>query len=290
MNDHNKIISTDELYGVYKEGREDELILDLRSGSDYREMYIEGSLNIPFNRLQLGSFDLKKIKRAYLLCKTGSEAPMGARQMKHLYPDLEVYFVAHGGFDEWVEKKYPVLTSKILKLKNIAQLEHNEPDVINLKKVTRRFAPELQARIEAQFPKSVEIHYFRDHERNCYLLSDRERGEAVLINPLIEIHHHLIDQMVRLDCECVAILYDEHLRWNHSPPPAVHAKDFSQMTGAGHYSFTSLYHPEGMPWSEDLSPLRDDKGHAGIFYKGIVFSCNQFSLKRSPEWIPLEIC
>lgn len=290
MSENNKIISIDELYGVYKEGREDELILDLRSGSDYRETYIEGSLSIPFNRLQLGSFDLKKIKRAYLLCKIGSEAPMGARQMERLYPDLEIYFVAQGGFDEWVEKKYPVLTSKVLKLKNIAQLEQNEPDFMNLKKVTRRLAQHQEARIENLLPKSIEVHYFRDHERNCYLLSDKQRGESILINPLIEIHHHIIDQLIRLDCECVAILYDEHLRWHHSPPPVVHAKDFSQLTTANAYSFSSLCHPEEVPWSQDLSPLMDDTGHTGILYKGIVFCCKQFSLKKYLEWIPLEIC
>lgn len=285
-----KIISIDELYGVYKEGRDDELILDLRSGSDYREIRIEDSLNLPFNRLQFGSFDLKKIKRAYLICKTGSEAPMGAKEMKRLYPDLEIYFVAHGGFDEWVEKKYPVISSNVLTLKNSIEVEQNEPDFINLKKVTRLPPEGRRSRVEKCLPKSVKLNYFSDRQRNCWLISDIDRGESILINPLIEIHHHIIDQMVRLGCECAAILYDDHLRWSHSPPPAVHAKDFHQLTGGEYCSFSSLHSLKFIHWAKDLSPLIDDKGHVGILYRGLAFYCGQFSLKKTGEWIPLEIC
>ncbi len=283
MVEDRKIISIDELYGVYKEARGDELIVDLRPGTDYREMHIEDSLNIPFNRLQLGSFDLKKIKRAYVICKSGSEAPMAAKQMGRRYPEIEIYFIAHGGFDEWVEKKYPLVSAKVLKLKNAVELEQNEPDFINLKKTTRLITQEWRSRVEG-------INYFKDHERNCYLISDVKRGESILINPLIEIHHHIIDQIVRLDCECVAILYDEHLRWNFSPPPSVHAKDFSQLVRGKCYSFSSV-HASSL-WSGDLISMTDDKGHNGILYKGIAFHCKQFSSqsfsKRSG--LSLEIC
>ncbi len=281
-----KIISIDELYGVYKEARGDELIVDLRPGTDYREMHIEDSLNIPFNRLQLGSFDLKKIKRAYMICKTGSEAPMGAKQMQRLYPEVEIYYIAHGGFDEWIEKKYPLVSAKVLKLKNTVELEQNEPDFINLKKMTRLVplpTEEWRSRIEG-------INYFTDHQRNCYLISDLKRKESILINPLIEIHHHIIDQIVRLGCECAAILYDEHFRWNFSPPPESHAKDFSQLTGGKCYSFSSVHASKLTLWSGDLISMTDDHGHNGILYKGIAFHCKQFSSHLNWQWLSLEIC
>jgi hypothetical protein len=208
---------------------------------------------------------------------------MAAKQMGHRYTEIETYFIAHGGFDEWVEKKYPLVSAKVLKLKNAVELEQNEPDFINLKKMTRLVSGERRSRIEG-------INYFKDQERNCYLISDVKRGESILINPLIEIHHHIIDQIVRLDCECAAILYDEHLRWNFSPPPSAHAKDFSRLTGGKCYSFSSV-HPLAL-LSGDLTSITDDNGHNGILYKGIAFYCKQFSsgsfLKRSGEW--LEIC
>ena len=252
----NRIISIDELYGVYKEANHEELIIDLRTSTDYRQLHIEDSLNIPFNRLQLSSFNLRKIKRAYLVCKRGSEAPMGAKEMNRLYPDVEVYYVASGGLDEWTEKKYPIIFSTNSQREQMDDgLGQNEPDYINVKKLTRLLPIDRRDTIEKLLSEIMQVYFFVDQDRSCYLVVDRERKKAMVLNPLVEIHHHLIDQLVRSDCECELTLYDADLTYENSPSPLTHAKDFSSLVGSPYYSLKELKAVDLQPWSKALTAI-----------------------------------
>ncbi len=181
--DKKRIISIDELYGVYRENKKDELIIDLRPASDYRSAHIEDSVNLPFNKLQASSFKFENVKNVYLICKMGSESPMAAKLISEIYPELTVHYITVGGLDEWMEKKYPVIfeEKKITLIKNEPEFDKNEPDTQYIKKTTRLIPEKKRELIRKHLPSFINIYHFENLNRNSYLIVNLEKKEAIVI-------------------------------------------------------------------------------------------------------------
>ncbi len=233
MSETNNIISIDELYGVYRESDPQELIIDLRAPDDYKVMHIENSLSLPVNRIEKSSFDFKAKKRIYLVCKEGKEAPLATVALSAIYTGVKVYHVATGGFDEWFNKKYPVVSGLSEDAtRRDSDLEQNDSDGRNMEKKTRLLPEALRAEISPLLQDHQKIFFFKDRGRNCYLVCDLIRHQAIVFNPLIEIHHHIIDQMVRVDCDCVFTIFFENLNVEGSPSSRIHSEDFAKLTSS----------------------------------------------------------
>ena len=276
-------ISIDELYGVYRENHQDEAIIDLRPTEEFQRMNIEGSISLPVDKIRTLSLDLREKRRAYLICKEGKHAPENSSVFSDLYPKVEVFHISTGGFDEWTQKKYPVVSGFATTAGKLAgDLEQNDPDFRSVIKQTRLPPTELRETITALLPPETRLFHFTDRNRNCYLVCDSKRRKAVVINPIMEIHHHIIDQMIRSNCDCDGVIHFENLKIQDSPSPSVHAKDLAGLVLASVCNGDDLHPIQCSPWNEQLTYLKIKQGEVLIFHR-IAFTA--FAEKvTSKDW------
>ena len=93
-------ISADELHNRVGNLTSDDLILDVRSASEFNEGHIEGAQNTGHEEVA-GEVDaLKKYKNVYVHCKMGGRAKMAAESLQGAGLD-NIICVSDGGMQRW---------------------------------------------------------------------------------------------------------------------------------------------------------------------------------------------
>lgn len=257
------IVSMDEVYGVYREASKKELIVDLRPRDDYDKKHIEDSLSIPAHKALRTSYDLSKKERVYLVCQDGKESTRLAPKFAELYPKTMFYYTPIGGFAEWVKKNYPVVSQDAKNLREGVELsseEMNEPDYRKIVKGTRILPPEMHQKMRTLLPEGYMYAYFADKNRSCYVFYFKKERRSLTINPLIEVHHHFIDQTVRNFCEFTTCLYFESTEFANSPKPHEHAEDFNKLTNAQTLKASRFALPELEKWFAKVDYQQTENG------------------------------
>ena len=100
-------ISADELHNRATTLSSDDLILDVRSPSEFNEGHIEGAQNTPHEEVTSEVDSLKSYKTVYVHCKMGGRAKMAAEALQGA--GLEnIVCVSDGGMQRWTEMGWPV--------------------------------------------------------------------------------------------------------------------------------------------------------------------------------------
>lgn len=267
------IVSIDELYGIYRDTRDEELIIDIRSQAAFKKSHIDGSISLPRIKIGKSSLDLSDKKRVYLVGDDGAEAHSAAGEFSKIHPKLLVHHVVTGNYKEWVDKDYPVIAE--ISLRNALKEVHigqNDADYRSMVRATRLVPEDVRERVNEVLPDTVKVYYFTQKGHRCYLVCDLKAKKAFVINPLIEIHHHIVDQSVRMDCEITTAVFWVRLRFEGSPAPEVHAKDFEEITLC-----RSLSVKDASGAFPGLAVLDEET----VSYKGLVFSSRKETGKAS---------
>ena len=101
-------ISADELHNRTENLSSDDLILDVRSPSEFNDGHIEGAQNTPHEEVANEVEDLKKYKTVYVHCKMGGRAKIAAEALKEA--GLEnIVCVSDGGMQRWNDMGWPLV-------------------------------------------------------------------------------------------------------------------------------------------------------------------------------------
>ena len=93
-------ISADELHKRITNLNPEDLILDVRSPSEFNEGHVEGAQNTPHDEVANEAEDLKKYKTVYVHCKMGGRAKIAADTLEGA--GLEnIVCVSDGGMQRW---------------------------------------------------------------------------------------------------------------------------------------------------------------------------------------------
>jgi phage shock protein E len=100
-------ISADELHNRTPTLSSDDLILDVRSPSEFNEGHIEGAQNTPHEEVTSEVENLKSYKTVYVHCKMGGRAKIAAETLEGA--GLEnIVCVSDGGMQRWTDMGWPV--------------------------------------------------------------------------------------------------------------------------------------------------------------------------------------
>ena len=100
-------ISIDKLHDLLDGLTEKDLILDVRSPSEFNEGHIEGAQNTPHEDVSSISSDLKNYETVYVHCKMGGRAKIASDILTN--SGLEnVVCVGEGGMHRWAEMGWPI--------------------------------------------------------------------------------------------------------------------------------------------------------------------------------------
>ena len=100
-------ISADELHNRAATLGSDDLILDVRSPSEFNEGHIEGAQNTPHEEVTNEVDSLKSYKTVYVHCKMGGRAKIAAETLQAA--GLEnIVCVSDGGMQRWTDMGWPV--------------------------------------------------------------------------------------------------------------------------------------------------------------------------------------
>ena len=100
-------ISLDELFGHLDKLGESEVVLDVRRPDEYEAGHIKGSLNIAHDEVGDFAEKLKAYSKIFIHCKAGGRARTAFNTLEALGFN-NVVCIADAGFDEWVNRGYPV--------------------------------------------------------------------------------------------------------------------------------------------------------------------------------------
>ena len=101
-------ISADELHNRAATLSSDDLILDVRSPSEFNEGHIEGAQNTPHEEVTSEVETLKSYKTVYVHCKMGGRAKIAAEALQGA--GLEnIVCVSDGGMQRWTDMDWPVV-------------------------------------------------------------------------------------------------------------------------------------------------------------------------------------
>ena len=88
-----------------------DVLIDVRTTSEYQKERIEGSVSIPMDNIseqvKTGEMDIYRGKRIALLCKSGMRSMQASVRLSRLFGFKDVYSVV-GGIEEWKNVGYPV--------------------------------------------------------------------------------------------------------------------------------------------------------------------------------------
>ena len=101
-------ISADELYNRTQNLNSDDLILDVRSPSEFSDGHIEGAQNTPHEEVVKEAEDLKKYKTVYVHCKMGGRAKVAAEKLEGAGLD-NIVCVSDGGMQRWEDMGWPLI-------------------------------------------------------------------------------------------------------------------------------------------------------------------------------------
>ena len=101
-------ISADELHTRVVDLKPDDLILDVRSVSEFNEGHIEGAQNTPHEEVTNEVDSLKSYKTVYVHCKMGGRAKMAADALQGTGLD-NIVCVSDGGMQRWADMGWPMV-------------------------------------------------------------------------------------------------------------------------------------------------------------------------------------
>lgn len=99
--------SMDDLYSVWQDLGENDLIIDNRTAEEYAKGHVPGSFNLPFGTETDHADTLKKYAKAYIYCRSGRRAQTALTNLSLAGVD-NLICVSHTGMPDWVEAGYPV--------------------------------------------------------------------------------------------------------------------------------------------------------------------------------------
>ena len=100
-------ISADELHKRAASFSSDDLILDVRSLSEFNEGHIEGAQNTPHEEVSSEVDSFKSYKTIYVHCKMGGRAKIAAEALQGA--GLEnIVCVSDGGMQRWTDMGWPI--------------------------------------------------------------------------------------------------------------------------------------------------------------------------------------
>ena len=101
-------ISADELHNRTQNLTSDDLILDVRSPSEFNDGHIEGAQTTPHEEVTKEADDLKKYKTVYVLCMLGGRAKLAAQALQGA--GLEnIVCVSDGGMKRCEDMGWPLV-------------------------------------------------------------------------------------------------------------------------------------------------------------------------------------
>ncbi len=95
-------ISIDDLHNRIQDLGSDDLILDVRTPSEFQAGHIEGAQNTPHEEVLRIADNLKQYKTVYVHCKMGGRAKMAAQELEGTGLS-NVVCVGDGGIERWIE-------------------------------------------------------------------------------------------------------------------------------------------------------------------------------------------
>ena len=101
-------ISADELHNRIATLSPEDLILDVRSISEFNEGHIEGAQNISHEEVTDEVDNLKLYKTVYVHCKMGGRAKMAAEALEGAGLD-NIVCVSDGGMQRWTDMGWPLV-------------------------------------------------------------------------------------------------------------------------------------------------------------------------------------
>ena len=101
-------ISADELHSRTENLSSEDLILDVRSPSEFNDGHIEGAQNTPHEEVTNEVEDLKKYKTVYVHCKMGGRAKMAAEALQGAGLG-NIVCVSDGGIQRWSDMGWSLI-------------------------------------------------------------------------------------------------------------------------------------------------------------------------------------
>ena len=100
-------ISIDKLHDLIPEMSEEDLILDVRTPSEFSEGQIKGARNHDHESVDSIADDLKNYKTVYVHCKMGGRAQKAAEELE-MAGLTNIVCVSQGGMHRWMEMGWEV--------------------------------------------------------------------------------------------------------------------------------------------------------------------------------------
>lgn len=97
----------DEIYAIYKNIPEGELLLDVRRMEEFQEARIPSSINIMHTEVAEQAERLKKYSKIYVYCRLGIRSQVATELLKEAGLN-NLYCITDSGMKDWVEANYEV--------------------------------------------------------------------------------------------------------------------------------------------------------------------------------------
>ena len=101
-------ISADELHNRVENLSSEDLILDVRTASEFYSGHIDGAQNTPHEEVAKEAEVLKKYKTVYVHCKMGGRAKVAAEKLEGAGLD-NIVCVSDGGMQRWEDMGWPLV-------------------------------------------------------------------------------------------------------------------------------------------------------------------------------------
>ena len=100
-------ISIDKLHDLFPDMTEGDLILDVRTPSEFSEGHIKGARNHDHETVDSIADELKNYKTVYVHCKMGGRAQKAADDLE-MAGLTNIVCVSQGGMHRWIEMGWEV--------------------------------------------------------------------------------------------------------------------------------------------------------------------------------------
>ncbi|QPJ66748.1 MAG: rhodanese-like domain-containing protein [Candidatus Nitrohelix vancouverensis] len=104
-----EIISISELHDRLEDKKDNDLVLDVRSRSEFNEGHIDNAQNTPHDDVEAISEELKQYDTVYVHCKMGGRAKLASQTLERLGLD-NIVCVGDGGMEAWQKNGWPVVS------------------------------------------------------------------------------------------------------------------------------------------------------------------------------------
>ena len=100
-------ISIDEFYSKFENLGQNDLILDVRSASEFNDGHLKDARNIPHEEVGSIADELKNYDNIYVHCKMGGRAKLASEILKNAGLS-NIVCIGKGGMERWAEQGWPM--------------------------------------------------------------------------------------------------------------------------------------------------------------------------------------